>query len=268
MRAIDMLMKGGIKRPSLDALIDRLGEEPRAAIRSRVLQSLHYFTGHLEDENPDAWRDFARELPVEWTSQRTLNSFRERPNVTGKLDRLEDLNPRSDRVAVLLDVSASYWEPTPSGKSLAEVIAPEVEALLRRLDQSGSFFFVPFSGAPLSFSEGPIPSSQENLELARTFLFETLPATADRNAPSNISAAIDHALDCEEIDRIIVFSGASEYVGRNVDVELMARLYRERTRFRPAIFDFILLNVSAAGPPRWFRLANPRGGRIFRLAAR
>lgn len=268
MRALDLLNRSGIQRNDLDTLVGRFDDEPRAAIRTRVLETLHYFTGHHEGEDIEAWRDFLRTLPQDWTPADVTPSFTKPPNVTGEFDLFEDLDPTSDRIAVLVDISSTYWRASPRGSAIARTVSPALGRLLARVEQTGSFLLVPFAEKPIPFSTRPIAANQANVRRATKYLLEDLPKEPIRDGPSNIAAALDYALSFKELDRIIVISASSEYVGDHADVRLMARLYRERTRFRPAIFDFVLLNGHGVDPPRWFPLANARGGRVYRLRVR
>ncbi|MFT5734369.1 MAG: hypothetical protein ACI8WY_003051 [Planctomycetota bacterium] len=82
------------------------------------------------------------------------------------------------------------------------------------------------------------------------FLREDLGRTTPQDERSNIFAAIEAALAHEDLDRIVVISSSSLYAGEHESVPLMVKLLEERTRFRPAIFDFVLLGATEPGPGR------------------
>ncbi|MEM8710183.1 MAG: hypothetical protein AAGG01_04470 [Planctomycetota bacterium] len=267
LRAIDMIRSVGMNRDELDLLVTRLDDEPRAAIRTRIHRLLQYMTGHPAEPDAILWRQFAKGLSPSWNAGWTTNAIPESDRVIGGLYRLEELQPFSDRIAILVDVSAPLWKATKSGGMTADLVLAEAAELLTRIDQTASFLMVPFASEVIPVSLGPIDATPKNVRSAASYLTEDLPSSVNRDQGSNISAALDYALGFPEIDRVVVISVASEYEGAHVDPSLLARLYREKTRFRPAIFDFVLINASESSLQAWASLTSARAGRFFLLNA-
>ena len=264
MRAVDVLTRSGITRPTLTAMIRQLEVEPRAAVRRRLVTALKLFTGKALGEEAAPWKEFANGLDPDWTTADTLNSIRERPKVFGKMDILQKLTPASDRVAILLDVSSGFWEARDGGAlSMSELILPEVIALLKRLDQTGTFYLVPFGDEPTPWSKKPVQASSENVAAAGRYLLDELALATAKGQGCNIHAAISSALEFEELDSIVVITGSSNYVGDHGKSAMMVSLFEEQSRFRPAIFDFVLLGPVGYNASRWTKLAASRGGRTY-----
>ncbi len=265
MRALDLINTVGVQRHELVALVDRLDREPRAAIRRRALETLQYFTGSQEGEDRDAWQALLETLPPDWTPAGTVTVPIRSLNLEGSIERLDELDPVSDRIAILVDVSHSYWRAGPRGHTMSTSVSPAVGRILARIEQTGSFLLLPFAERPIPFSARPLLANRANVKRATEYLLQDLPRDPHCGGGSNISAAIDYALGFAELDRVLIISASSEYVGQRANVRMMVNHYAERTRFRPAVFDFALLNVHAGSTPIWFALANARGGRGMRL---
>ena len=268
MRAVDVLMRSGVTRSTLDAMIQQLDAEPRAGVRRRLVTALGYFTGQALGEEASPWMTFVDGLAPGWTSAETTGSIRPRARAFGNMEILRKLTPTSDRVAVLLDVSASFWKPREGGVSLAELLLPEVDSLLRRLDQTGTFFLVPFGDNPTPWSKKPIQATKENVTAASRYLLEELEQQTPKDQGSGIYAAISRTLEFEELDSIVIITASSTYVGEHGSSAMMVKLFEERSRFRPAIFDFVLVAPVAYNAQRWTKLAASRGGQIYTVSMR
>ena len=268
MRAIDVLMRSGVTRATLTSMVNQLEVEPRAGVRRRLVVALRYFTGEPLGEEAGPWKAFTNDLKPGWTTAETTAAIRDRPRVFGDIDILRKVAPTSDRVAVLLDVSAGFWAPRENGPSQAELLLPEIDGILRRLDQTGTFFLVPFGNEPKPWSEKPIDATPANTRAAGRYLLEELAQATPKDQGSNIHAAISKALEFEELDSIVVITGSSTYVGKHGSAAMMVRLFEEQSRFRPAIFDFVLLGPVAYNASRWTRLAASRGGRLYTVNLR
>ncbi len=265
MRAVDVLLRSGVTRHTLTAMIQQLEDEPRAGVRRRLVGALRYFTGEPLGDEAGPWKEFANGLKPGWTTGETKSAIRERARAFGKIDILQKLTPTSDRVAVMVDVSSSFWAAQEDGSSRAETILPEVSALLRRLDQTGTFYLVPFAGEPAPWSEKPVPATPANIERACEYLAGGLAEETAKDQGCNIYAALSKVLEFQELDSIVVITGSSDYVGDHGSSSLMVKLFEERSRFRPAIFDFVLLGAVGPNASRWTQLAASRGGRVYRV---
>ena len=268
MRAVDVLMRSGVTRATLGEIIERLGVEPRSGVRRRLVAALRYFTGEALGDEVGPWKELLSGLDPSWTTAEVQTSIRESPRVSGDISVLRNFAPASDRVAILLDVSASFWSPLESGSSRADRVLPEVSALLRRLNQKGEFLLLPFGDVPVPWSREPVRATPEQTVAAARYVTEELARQTSKNQGSNIHAAISKALEFEELDRLVIITGASTYVGAHGDSSLMIRLFEEKSRFRPAIFDFVLLGEVGSNASRWTQLAASRGGRIYRVNPR
>ena len=268
MRAVDVLMRNGVTRVTLGEVIDRLNVEPRAGVRRRLVAALRLFTGEALGDEAAPWKELLNGLEPGWTTADVQTNFHESPRVSGDIAVLRDFAPASDRVAILLDVSASFWSPLEDGFSRAERVLPEVNALLQRLDQRSEFLLVPFGDAPSPWSMEPVKATPEQAAAAGRYLMEELGRQTPKDQGSNIYAAVSKALEFEELDSLVVITGASTYVGDHGDSSLMVRLFEEKSRFRPAIFDFVLLGEVGSNASRWTQLAASRGGRIYRIKSR
>ena len=254
------LLEGSAARSSLGVLVERLRVEERPVLRERLVAALRWLTGFRHGDRVDAWSHTVSSLPADWDPKDVRNAYREQSRATGSMAELRRLDPRSDRLAILVDFSGSLWTERKDGTRRKDLLDPEIEALLARLNQKGCFFLVPYTRVPHPMTKAPIKASGLNVRKAQSFFRD-----ARMNGQGNIYDAIELALSFEDIDRILILTDGAPTGGRRWNVDLMVPLLLEKTRFRPVVFDFVLLDAPPRLERRWRRLAEKTGGRAIPL---
>ncbi|QDV06365.1 hypothetical protein Poly30_18740 [Planctomycetes bacterium Poly30] len=251
-------------RDDLAALAARLETEPRVALRGRIVATLQGLTGLKHQDHAAAWAHAVSGLPDDWVGSIAAAAGRPSGSESGpereSAATLERLGPESDRLAVLVDFSGSLWNEREDGSCRKDLLDPEMDRLLDRIDPESRFLLVPFTGEPHPFSVEPLEASRRELSAAKRFFRK-----ATMRGQGNLYAAAQVALSAPGIDRILVLTDGAPTGGHRWDVELMGELLLEQTRFRPVIFDFVLLDA----PPRlqraWASVAERTGGRTLCL---
>ena len=267
---------------SLEVLVERLREEERPAVRGAVLASLRGLTGLHHRAHPDAWERVLGGLPPgelaspsgaepEGAETGGAGPGGAGPGATGASPRraarsaatLRTLDPESDRIAILMDLSGSIWHEGEGGSRPKDELDRQVSALLQRLRPGATFTLAPYTDRPHPFEPRPVAATPRNLRRAERFL-----AGATMRGSGDLHRAIEHALDVDSTDRVLVLSDGAPSGGERWDVPLMISILGERLRFRPAVFDLVLVDSSPRLERLWGAFASSTGGRCLSLRSR
>lgn len=257
--AVDLLGLHGT-RASLESLVARLGQEARPLLRERIVEALRQRTGFRHGDKVRAWVRTLRDLGPEWEPAGDDGREREGPGGAavpgGSAAAIGRLQPRSDRLGILVDFSGSLWNVRKDGTRRKDILEPEVERLLGRLPEDARFYLAPYTRSPHPVAETPQRATRRNVGAAqRAFVRETA------TGPGNVWDALLGAMEHRELDRIMILTDGAPTGGRRWDVPLIVELLLERTRFRPVTFDVVLLDAPPSLVRRWERLAQRSGGR-------
>lgn len=253
------------QREDLQALAKRLGEEPRPALRARAVATLQGLTGWKHRERMAPWVHSISTLPADWIAPapQAVDPSAERDASAAEgesIASLERLAPMSDRLGLLVDFSGSLWNEREDGTCRKDLLDPEMERLLDQLDPATRFTLIPFTGVPHPYAKGSVVATKRELARAKRFF-----AKANMRGQGNLYAAVQAALGDAELDRLIILTDGAPTGGVRWNVELMGDLFVEQTRFRPMIFDFVLLDAPPSLQRAWASVARRTGGRILAL---
>ena len=245
----------------LVCLAERLEGEPRPALRAQIVATLQGLTGWKHRERVEAWTHSLSTLGQDWRapSGEALGD----PLGGGdsaSVASLERLPPMSDRVAFLVDFSGSLWNEREDGSCRKDLLDPEMDRLLDQLDPGTRFALIPFTGKAHPFQDSGVVATARELTRAKRFFKK-----AKMRGQGNLYGAIQVALQDGEFDRLIILTDGAPTGGVRWNVDLMGDLLVEETRFRPVIFDFVLLDAPVGLQRTWASVARRTGGRTLAL---
>ncbi len=258
--AIQLATVADVPRSTLLALLARLDDEPRPCLRERVLATLRHLTGLRHGAKAKAWAHAIGELAEDWTSASTVEPYRADASDAGSVAVMQRFTPASDRLAILIDFSGSLWSERPNGTRRKDLLDPEMVGLLGRLDPDATFQLIPFTDKPHPFSRKPERATAHTIEKAQRFL-----ERATMRGKGNLHGALLLALEDRETDRVSILTDGAPTGGIRWNVGLMIELIRERTRFRPIVFDFVLVDTPKGLAKRWRELSEGTGGRFVAI---
>ncbi len=271
--AVRLLPRMGPLREDLMALAARLDGEPRIALRAQVVATLQRLTGKKHRDHAAAWAHAVAALPDDWTPDPAPGDLGEffagpsladpRTSPTGEgqsAATLERLGPASDRVALLVDFSGSLWNEREDGSCRKDLLDPEMDRLLDKIEPDSHFLLIPFTGTQHPFSKSSVRARPREIKAAKRYFRK-----AKMRGQGNLYGAVQRALQDPTIDRILILTDGAPTGGQRWNAELMGRLMLEETRFRPVIFDFVLLDAPAPLRRAWASVAARTGGRTLCL---
>ena len=254
---------GYARRSTLLELVKRLPAEPRPVCRDGLLRTLRRITGMSFGESTRTWTAWAQDRPDEWRPRLTpSNGDGSGPNAAVRTRSvpasLGALDPASDRIALLVDFSGSLWNERKDGTRKKDTLDPQVTRLLDRLESECLFFLVPYTADCHPHTDAPVRATRRRVASAKAF-FER----ATMRGQGDLWGAAQLALDQESIDRILIVTDGAPTGGAHWNAELIVDLLLESTRFRPAVFDFVLEGAPKRLEKAWRRLATETGGRVL-----
>ncbi len=261
--AIRLFPRTGPAPGDLHRLAERLGEEPRPALRDRIVATLQGMTGWKHRERVEAWVHGIRALPEDWSApppdgDRPGEAIADPKGASAAT--LSRLAPMSDRVAFLVDFSGSLWHQREDGSCRKDLLDPEMDRLLDQLDPTSRFALIPFTATPHPYADGNVPATRREVTRAKRFF-----SKAKMRGQGNLYDAVHVALASGEVDRLIILTDGAPTGGVRSNVHLMGDLFVEETRFRPVIFDFVLLDAPLHLQRAWASVARRTGGRTLSL---
>ena len=119
----------------------------------------------------------------------------------GTVAALGRLDPKSDRLAILIDFSGSLWIENDEGRCKKDRLDPQVEQLLSGFSAGTEFLLVPYTREPHPFEPGLVEATGRNIRRAQRFF-----ASARMNGSGDLFEALSLALDRPEVDRVVLLS--------------------------------------------------------------
>jgi hypothetical protein len=242
-------------RAGVLALVDLLESEPETSLAIRIAESLQRLSGLKHRTDPRPWRDWASGLAADW---RPLEGGAVTEPIT--VTKLVGLPIRSERLAILIDMSGSMWQSRPDGRTTKSIVDVEVRRCLEGLPETARFNVLPYATQPERYADDLVEASPKKVAKAlEWFESNTL------RGKGNVWDAIELALEDEDIDTLVVMTDGAPTGGPHWNLELMVPLLLERNRFRNVVFDVLLSDTSANLVPHWQRLAEETGGRCVEV---
>jgi HEAT repeat protein len=233
------------------ALVALLEDEKATSLAIRIAEALQRLSGLKHRTDPRPWRDWAATLADDW-----------KPNDGGAVveeitvTKLVGLSLRSERLALLIDMSGSMWQSRPDGRKTKDLVDVELRRCLEGLPESARFNLLPYATEPQRYEEDLVEASPKKVAKALEWFEENT-----LRGKGNVWDAVELALQDPELDTLVIMTDGAPTGGPHWNLELMVPLLVERTRFRNVVFDVLLSDAPDNLVPHWQRLAAATGGR-------
>jgi HEAT repeat protein len=255
--ALDRLAGCGT-RPALEALVERLGNEPRERLARVAVAHLQRLSGLRHGTDPRPWSAWLGTLPPDWRG--APPAAPRKPDERASRAASVGLPVHSDRAAYLIDFSGSLWNERTGGKTRKERLDEVLRTTLERLPAGARFNIVPYTARPYPWREELADSGPRERRAARAY-FDGLRITG----PGDAYGAITHALRDPELDTICLLTDGAPTGGVRWDMGLMVELLLQDTRHRPVTFDVVLIDCPKGLARHWRELAETTGGTCVAL---
>jgi HEAT repeat protein len=257
---IDHLAALGTREAAL-CLVDALASESNPADLWRAADALERLSGVAFGDKIDLWKQWAANLPADWTPQAKPARATQRTGTgTAVISGLPIL---STRVAVLVDLSGSVWKERPDGTTPKQDLEGELARMLDGFKPATRFQIVPFTEDPAALSKGLVEATPQAVAKAKVDF-----AALKTSGKGDYWDAIEKALADPEVDTIIVYGDGAPSGGRRWDVARMERDYLARDRFRRVRLSAVLVGAGRTLTERWTSWCEATGGRVEAVARR
>lgn len=244
-------------REAAAVLVDRLGAEPRARVRWRVVAALQRLSGFKYQLDPRPWRRWLEGVGDDFRSAKAVPEAAVGPRTVA----FAGLPILSDRVCFLVDFSGSLWVRRESGRTRKEILDERVRAVLEALPEETEFNLVPYTNDPIPWQPKLVPARRP-LVVQGVRFFEKCSATGKGNF---FDAAL-LALADPRVDTIVALTDGAPTGGHRWNLDLMVELLAEENRYRKVAFDSILVDASPHLQRSWAELARRTAGRSIAVA--
>lgn len=255
LQVVDSLFAARNRTAAL-GLVTVLESEPVSAVARRAVNALQRFSGLKFRSDPRPWRDWADALPEGWTPEdRNLEGRGDGAGDESTVTKLVGLPIRSERLAMLIDMSGSMWQSRPDGRKTKDLVDVEVRRCLEGLPTSARFNLVPYATEPGPYTDELVAASSKKVAKALEWFEEN-----EQRGKGNVWDAIEVALADPDVDTLVVMTDGAPTGGPHWNLELMVPLLLERNRFRHVTFDVLLTETSGGLVRHWQALADATGG--------
>lgn len=251
-RAAQSLARIG-QRASLLVLVDRLELERDPRVVRELVGMMRELSGLRHGRDARPWRAWVEALPEAWQAEQ--RRARPKDSLGEVTAAFAGLAVQSERIAFLIDLSGSMWDPREGGRTRKQSVDGELQQALRALPATAQFNVIPFTGAPLPWRKTLAPASERNVR-------DALKAFEGQRArgQGDYWGAVACALEDPAVDTLIVFGDGRPSGGRRWNLELMRVLFEHHTRYRAVVLDAVLVDLSRPIDRLWAALCESTGG--------
>ncbi len=251
-RAAQTLARLG-HRDALLLLVERLELEADPRVQRELVGLLRELSGLRHGRDARPWRAWAAALPDPWRAGE--RRVRSKDSLGEATAAFAGLAIQSERVAFLIDLSGSMWDPREGGRTRKQAVDGELQQALRALPATTQFNVIPFTAEPLPWRKALVPATERNVRDALK-AFEGQRARGQGDYFGACLAALEDPL----VDTLIVFGDGRPSGGRRWNLELMRVLFEHHTRYRAVVLDAVLVDLSRPIERRWVALCESTGG--------
>jgi len=265
----------GDARPSRLAAVTALGEarslagvrglvatlegEPKGDAARRAVAYLQRLSGLKHRTDPRPWRAWVDGLGDDWEPANAGADGLDADD--GTVTQLKGLPIRSDRLALLIDMSGSMWQKRDDGRATKELVDVEVRRCLEALPESARFNLIPYATEPDPYDDELVKVSSKKVAKALEWFEDN-----ELRGKGNVWDAIDVALLDPEVDTLVIMGDGAPSGGPHWNLELMIPMLLERNRFRQITFDVLLSEAPGNLVPHWERLASETDGTCLEVS--
>ncbi|MBI5431237.1 MAG: hypothetical protein HZA52_00215 [Planctomycetes bacterium] len=235
-------------------LVDRLEFDTNQRIRLDAYDALVRLSGFKYPLSPKPWRDWLRD-PRPYGEKATNTPMGEYVGVT--MTTFAGMRVRSQRVAFLIDLSGSMWEPKADGKTRKAAVDVEFERALSQLTPETQFNLIPYTQDPIPWQKKLVPATPQNVKAALEFF-----KGCTQRGKGNFWDAWQLALSDPAVDSVVVLTDGAPTGGRRWNLELMRPLLAEQNRFRRVALDAILVDAKGHLTELWKAMCADNRGTV------
>ena len=243
--------------PSARALVDVLERETTLRLRWRVVELLQGVSGRKHRLDVRPWRDWADELPRDWSGAERAVEVDHGP-VTAALAGLPIL---SERIVFLIDLSGSIWMKGDDGRTRKELVDEELRIALEALGPEQHFNLIPYTGAPIPWKKGLTAATRADVKKA----LKWFRGRKDQGV-GDLWGALTLAMADPEVDTIVALGDGAPSGGERWNLRLMKDLFLERNRFRRIALDAVLTDPPPSIVRYWREMTAESGGRLLEIS--
>lgn len=258
--AIDHLRAAATRDAAL-ALVEAVAAETNPADLWRAADALEALSGVSFGGKIDLWKQWAANLPADWTAQK--QGARAKPREGTGTAVIAGMPILSTRVAILVDLSGSVWEKRSDGTTPKQDLDKELERMLDGFKPETRFQIVPFTEDPSALSKTLVAATPQAVTKAKADF-----AGLKTSGKGDYWDAIERALEDPEVDTIIVYGDGAPSGGRRWDVARMEADYLARDRFRRVELSAVLVGTGKFLTERWTAWCAATGGETKVVAGR
>ncbi len=240
---------------SLRILVDRLEQEVERDLRELLIAALRANSGRSYSDDVRPWRDWLNTL----SGDDRLGGEGQNPPREGRskaVQRLAELRPSTDAVAILVDLSGSVWMERAGGVSRKDLLDTELLGLLEGFPRSGQFNLIPYASQPDPWKPALIQATPKAIDAAiRGFQRTRLSGRGD------VWGAAQVALRDNQVASLLVVTDGAPTGGQHSHMGLLVELLVWECRWRGLAIDSVLIDSSEHLQRAWADLARRTGGR-------
>lgn len=234
-------------------LVAVLEAEPKGDAARRTVAFLQQLSGQRHRTDPRPWRDWVDGLGDDWVPANAGADGLDGDD--GTVTQLKGLPIRSERLALLIDMSGSMWQKRDDGRATKELVDVEVRRCLEALPESARFNLIPYATEPDPYDDELVKVSSKKVAKALEWFEDN-----DLRGKGNVWDAIDVALLDPDVDTLVIMGDGAPSGGPHWNLELMVPMLLERNRFRQVTFDVLLSEAPGNLVRYWEELAGATDG--------
>ena len=250
--------------PLSDVLVC-MTSDPRPSLRARALEVLQRCSGLRHDAREAPWRAWLRAGARSVSQPRSSES--PSPARGERTIAFSEIDPVSDHVAFLVDLSGSMGQSREQGRSRKSIVEERLAELFEASPEHRRFLLVPFSSEPRPWKEVPVPFTRRHVREALRAFEETRAGGA-----GDLWEALAWVRAEPAIDTIVLLTDGVPTGGAYNRMALVTERFGQRNLVAQQRLDVYLIDPSPGARRAWREFCSRNGGtsrtvRLMRLGA-